>query len=86
MQNGDLESIFSFRHSMFVHSADKLAEMRTKFHIIQVKLIMSVWCFTVQCDYMNPGLLSAVLGCAESRVRATTVLVPVTGDWSGHRY
>ena len=34
---------------MFVHSADKLAEMRTKFHIIQAKLIMSVWCFTVQC-------------------------------------
>ena len=35
---------------MFVHSADKLAEMRTKFHVIQAKLIMSVWCFTVQCD------------------------------------
>ena len=34
----------------FVHSADKLAEMRTKFHIIQAKLIMSVWCFTVQCS------------------------------------
>ena len=34
---------------MFVQSADKLAEMRTKFHIIQAKLIMSVWCFTVQC-------------------------------------
>ena len=34
----------------FVHSADKLAEMRTKFHIIQAKLIMSVWCFTVQCN------------------------------------
>ena len=33
---------------MFVHSADKLAEMRTKFHVIQAKLIMSVWCFTVQ--------------------------------------
>ena len=33
----------------FVHSADKLAEMRTKFHVIQAKLIMSVWCFTVQC-------------------------------------
>ena len=32
---------------MFVHSADKLAEMRTKFHVIQAKLIMSVWCFTV---------------------------------------
>ena len=35
---------------MFVHSADKLAEMRTKFHIIQAKLIMSVWCFTVHWD------------------------------------
>ena len=34
---------------MFVHSADKLAEMRAKFHIIQAKLIMSVWCFTVHC-------------------------------------
>ena len=34
---------------MFLHSADKLAEMWTKFHVIQVKLIMSVWCFTVQC-------------------------------------
>ena len=33
---------------MFVHSADKLAEMRTKFHVIQAKLIISVWCFTVQ--------------------------------------
>ena len=31
-----------------MHSADKLAEMRTKFHVIQAKLIMSVWCFTVQ--------------------------------------
>ena len=39
----------------FVHSADKLAEMRTKFHIIQAKLIMSVWCFTVQCDVWQPG-------------------------------
>ena len=35
----------------FVHSADKLAEMRTKFHIIQAKLIMSVWCFTVHCEH-----------------------------------
>ena len=33
---------------MFVHSADKMAEMRTKFDVIQAKL-MSVWCFTVQC-------------------------------------
>ena len=33
---------------MFVHSADKLAEMRTKFQVIQAKLIMSVWCVTVQ--------------------------------------
>ena len=33
---------------MFVHSADKLAEMRTKFHVIQAKQIMSVWCVTVQ--------------------------------------
>ena len=23
--------------------------MRTKFHVIQAKLIMSVWCFTVHC-------------------------------------
>ena len=35
---------------MFVHSADKLDEMRTKFNVIQAKLIMSVWCFTVQCE------------------------------------
>ena len=36
---------------------------------------------------MNPGLLSAVLGCAESRVGATTalVLVPVTGPVTGVR-
>ena len=34
---------------MFVHSEDKLAKMQTKFHVIQVKLIMSVWCFTVHC-------------------------------------
>ena len=40
---------FSFWHSKFVHSADKLAEMRTKFHVIQAKLIMSVWGFTVHC-------------------------------------
>ena len=32
---------------MFVHSTNKLAETRTKFHIIHAKLIMSVWCFTV---------------------------------------
>ena len=37
---------------MFVHSADTLAEMQTKFHIIQAKLIMSVWCFTVQCSLL----------------------------------
>ena len=37
----------------FVHSADKLAEMRTKFHIIQAKLITSVWCFTVQCYHQH---------------------------------
>ena len=38
---------------MFVHSADKLAKMRTKFHFIQAKLIMSVWCFTVHCCLGN---------------------------------
>ena len=32
---------------MLVHSEDKLAEMWTKFHVIQAKLIMSVWFFTV---------------------------------------
>ena len=42
---------------MFVHSADKLAEMRTKFRVKQAKLIMSVWCFTVHCAH----LLLAVL-------------------------
>ena len=36
---------------MFVHSEDKLAEIRTKFHVIQAKLIMSAWCFTVHCNY-----------------------------------
>ena len=41
----------------FVHNADKLAEMRTKFHIIQAKLIMSVWCFTVQCNVEHPNIL-----------------------------
>ena len=34
---------------MFVHSSDKLAKMWTKFHVIEMKLIMSVWCFTVHC-------------------------------------
>ena len=38
----------------FVHSADKLAKMRTKFHFIQAKLIMSIWCFTVQCPLAMP--------------------------------
>ena len=46
---------------MFVQSADKLAEMRTKFHVIQVKLIMPVWCFTVQCD-PSVSSLSVVAG------------------------
>ena len=40
---------------MFVHSADKLAEMRTKFHVIQAKLIMSVWCFTVHWSLLGTG-------------------------------
>ena len=40
-------STYSARFTL-VHSADKLAEMWTKFHIIQAKLIMSAWCFTVQ--------------------------------------
>ena len=35
-----------------MHSADKLAEMRTKFHVIQAKLIMSVWCFTVHWGHL----------------------------------
>ena len=39
----------------FVHSADKLAEMRTKFHIIQAKLVMSVWCFTVHWWRLGAG-------------------------------
>ena len=38
---------------MFVHIGDKLAEMRTKFHVIQAKLIMSVWCFTVHCNQVR---------------------------------
>ena len=42
-------------------SADKLAKMRTKFHVIQVKLIMPVWCFTVQCD-PSVSSLSVVAG------------------------
>ena len=42
-------------------SADKLAKMQTKFHVIQVKLIMPVWCFTVQCD-PSVSSLSVVLG------------------------
>ena len=52
---------------MFVHSADKLAKMRTIFHIIQAKLIMSVWCFTVQCEVklivarVATAVISAVL-------------------------
>ena len=37
---------------MFVHIKDKLAEMRTKFHVIQAKLIMSVWYFTVHCSLL----------------------------------
>ena len=41
-----------------MHSADKLAEMRTKFHVIQAKLIMSVWCFTLQCDPGYPRLVA----------------------------
>ena len=42
-----------------MHSADKLAEMQTKFHVIQAKLIMSVWCFTVHCEHDEdpPALL-----------------------------
>ena len=52
---------FKFRLSKFVHSADKMAEMRTKFHVIQVKLIMSVYCFTVQWHIhvycINSGLV-----------------------------
>ena len=46
---------------MFVHSADKLAEMRTKFHIIQAKLIMSVWCFTVHCYPMFYMCLNVIV-------------------------
>ena len=48
---------------MFVHSADKLAKMRTKFHIIQAKLIMSVWCFTVQCQHRGGRLVTCRLVC-----------------------
>ena len=41
---------------MFVHGADKLAEMQTKFHVIQAKLIMSVWHFTVQCNVLQQDI------------------------------
>ena len=41
---------------MFVHSADKLAEKRTKFHVIQAKLIMSIWCMVLHCALLTaPG-------------------------------
>ena len=56
---------------MFVHSADKLAEMRTKFHIIQAKLIMSVLCFTVHWQ-------------GDTKVGAC--MVPLDGDENSFSY
>ena len=58
---------FKFRLSKFVHSADKMAEMRTKFHVIQVKLIMSVWGFTVHWSLATAGYN----------------WLHTTGDWGG---
>ena len=45
---------------MFVHSVDKLAKMRTTFHVIQAKLIMSVWCFTLLHCALRPTSNGAV--------------------------
>ena len=60
---------------MFVHSADKLAEMRTKFHVIQAKLIMFVWCFTVQCHVMYSSILQINI-ITTSAVRRSTGQAP----------
>ena len=51
---------------MVVHSADKLAEMRTKFHVIQAKMIMSIWCFTVHwhCIWRHNATSGIVSGAA----------------------
>ena len=64
---------------MFVHNADKLAEMRTKFHIIQAKLIMSVWCFTVQCCPLNVfSEYCIVQYCQTSPTSLTKTIITVT--------
>ena len=40
---------------MFVPSADKLAEIRTKFHIIQAKLIISLLPMVLHCAlFLSP--------------------------------
>ena len=59
---------------MFVHSADKLAEMRTKFHVIQAKLIMSVWCFTVHCDIGEPLPLDPTLASNSCKIPNCRIL------------
>ena len=60
-----------------MHSADKLAEMRTKFHVIQAKLIMSVWCFTVQCNYGGISLMPL----SASRLEGMSEMLNMAINW-----
>ena len=56
-----------------MHSADKLA-----------KLIMSVWCFSVQCDILSHGYLSLKCPKLYLHVWCETPLKPVIRRRRGH--
>ena len=66
---------------MFVHSADKLAKMRTKFHVIQAKLIMlcpygASLCSVSWARHWNQEhLLTATFPNAESKLLLIQKLV-----------
>ena len=49
--------------------------MRTKFHVIQAKLIMSVWCFTVQCEVkLIVARVATEVHCSDPHLSALTGL------------
>ena len=65
--------------------ADKLAEMWTQFHVIQAKLIMSVWYFTVHCVLLHWDLWCSSCACppAASPRRGTWTRPPASSGSGG---
>ena len=68
-----------------MHIADKLAEMRTKFHVIQAKLIMSVWCFTVHWCHLGDELCCQQFLVSNILLLADQFIQKILPNWQAGR-